>query len=146
MVYIYMYIYIWYMCTHAIYIDTHTHHIFFIHSSVDGHLGCLHILATILLWQWGACIFWISVFVFFRYMFSSRNAGSYGSSIFSFLRNLYNILNSGQPIYNFTNNILGSPFLQFLPTLVICIVVDGIHVDECEVLSHYCFDFHFYDY
>ena len=24
---------------------THTHHLFFIHSSVDGHLGCFHVLA-----------------------------------------------------------------------------------------------------
>ena len=34
-VYIYTYIYI------------HTHHIFIIHSSVDGHLGWLHVLAII---------------------------------------------------------------------------------------------------
>ena len=25
----------------------YTHHIFFIHSSVDGHLGCFHVLATV---------------------------------------------------------------------------------------------------
>ena len=25
----------------------HTHHIFFIHSSVDGHMGCFHILAIV---------------------------------------------------------------------------------------------------
>ena len=32
----------------VIYIHTHTHtHIFFIHSSVDGHLGCFHVLATV---------------------------------------------------------------------------------------------------
>ena len=24
----------------------YVHHIFFIHSSVDGHLGCFHVLAT----------------------------------------------------------------------------------------------------
>ena len=30
-----------------IYIHTHTHHIFFIHSSTDGHLGCFHLLATV---------------------------------------------------------------------------------------------------
>ena len=29
------------------YISTHTHHIFFIHSSVGGHLGCFHILAIV---------------------------------------------------------------------------------------------------
>ena len=40
------------MCVCVLYIHTHTHiymcigHIF-IHSSVDGHLGCCHILAII---------------------------------------------------------------------------------------------------
>ena len=27
--------------------DTHTHHIFLIHSSVDGHTGCFHVLAIV---------------------------------------------------------------------------------------------------
>ena len=31
-----------YTCTHI-----YTDYIFFIHSSVDGHLGCFHILATV---------------------------------------------------------------------------------------------------
>ena len=36
-------------------------HIFFIHSFVDGHLGCFHVLAYCEQWynkQWGVCIFW----------------------------------------------------------------------------------------
>ena len=30
-------------------IDTHTHihHIFFVHPSADGHLGCFHVLAIV---------------------------------------------------------------------------------------------------
>ena len=46
-------------------------HIFFIHSSVDGHLGCLHILAVIK----NAAVntgmhmsLQISIFIFFQYM------------------------------------------------------------------------------
>ena len=35
----------------------YTHHIF-IHSSVDGHLGCSHVLAKIGCYEhWGKCIF-----------------------------------------------------------------------------------------
>ena len=35
-----------YVCLHAC-THRHTYHIFFIHSSVDGHLVCVHILAII---------------------------------------------------------------------------------------------------
>ena len=60
-------------------------HIFFIHSPVDGHLGCFHTLAIVN----NAAIttemqVQISVLVFFRYIPRSAIVGSYGSSIFSF--------------------------------------------------------------
>ena len=61
------------------------YHIFFIHSSVDGHLGCFHVLAIV-----NSAAVNIGVHVSFliivlsRYMPRSGIAGSYGNSIFSF--------------------------------------------------------------
>ena len=51
----------------------------FIHSLVNGHLGCFHVLATVnsTTVNWGACI--LSNQVFSGYMPRSGIAGSYGS-------------------------------------------------------------------
>ena len=62
-------------------------HIFFIHSSVDGHFGYFHVLAIVNRAAMNVLVhdsFWIMVFS--GYMPSSGIAGSYGSSIFSFLK------------------------------------------------------------
>jgi len=67
-----------------------------LYSSVDGHLGCLHVLVIVnsSAINTGVHVSF-QIRVFSGYMPKSGIAGFYGNAIFSFLKNCHTILLSG---------------------------------------------------
>ena len=113
------------------------YHNFFIHSSVNGHLGCFHGLAIVNSAAMNNGIHVsLSILVSLGYMHRSGITGSYSGFIPSF-KESPNCL----PQFTFQSTVQEcSLFSTSFPVFIVCRLFDEGHSDWCEMISHCSFD------
>ena len=123
----------------------HMYHNFFIHLSVDGHLGCFHVLAVV-----NSAAMNNGIYISFSIFVSSGcmpRVGLLGCMVVLFLVFKGISIPSSimaVSIYIPTNSARVFPFSPYLlQHLLFCRFFHDGHSDWCDVISHCSFDLHF---
>ena len=126
------------------------YHIFLIHSSIDGHLGCFHILVTYIILQWTEGYKYL-----FKLMFSFSLDKYSGVRLvdctvvlfFNFLRNFRTAFHGGHTNLHFHWRSMRVTF-SLCPChhLFFGCLFDNCSSDWCEVIANSGFALHFPDY
>ena len=131
--------------------SSYIYHIFFIHLSVGGHLGCFQNLAIV---NNAAVNIGVHVF-FFRLLLSFCCCCCFSEIypgvelpghvvilflVFCEIAILFSTM--AAPIYIPNTMSKSSLFSTLSPKFFICILFDDSHSDRCEVISHCDFDLH----
>ena len=120
------------------------YHNFYFHSSVDGHLGCFHVLAIVKSAATNIGVYEsLSIIAFSGYICRSGIVRHMVVLflVFKGISILFSIV--ALPICTPTHSVEVFSLLHILPSIYYCRLFADGHSDQCEVIPHCSFDLQF---